>query len=50
MDQVRVSARHHMDTLKVQVDVVYLKLKYKLEAIAMEAKCEVGNLMMKEGK
>ena len=46
MEEARDAVRNILDSLVVDVDVIYLQLQYKLEAIRMEAKCEVKRIIM----
>lgn len=46
MKEVRAEVRAILNSLVVDVDVIYMQLQYKLEAIRMEAKCEVKRIIM----
>ena len=44
---VRTVADHLLEGLRVKLDVIDLQLKYKMQAIQMEAKCEMKVIMEK---
>ncbi len=45
--ETRAKVAELLKELVVEVDVIYLQLKYELEALRMETKCEVQSIINK---